>query len=119
MIYVLFVDEQVILAATALMPSVVMNLATLHRTGPTRFLHQGHCTTKTDLVQGINIPTPKGTDCIPPIMVPDMGDIAAGHSPTTTTKAAVSEGQLVLLFQPLQQLMLPFGQWMLPSPLVP
>ena len=42
MISVLSVDGQVILAATALMPSVmaVMNLATLPRTVPTRFLHQ-------------------------------------------------------------------------------
>ena len=77
MIDVLFVDEQVILASTALMPSVmaVINLATLHRTVPTRFLHQEHRATKTDPIQGINIPTPKGTDHTPAIMVPAMGDI--------------------------------------------
>ena len=42
MIDVLFVEAKVILAATALMPSVmaVMNLAILHRTAPTRLLHQ-------------------------------------------------------------------------------
>ena len=97
MIDVLFVDKQVILAATALMPSVmaVINLATLHKTAPTGFLHQGHHATKTDLIQGINTPTPKGTDCTPPIIVPDMGDILAGHSPgtiPTTAEAAVLKG---------------------------
>ena len=94
---VLFVDEQVILIATALMPSVmaVMNLATLSRTAPTRFLHQGHHANKTDLIQGINIPTPKGKDRTPPIMVPDMRDISEGHSPATiptATEIAVLEG---------------------------
>ena len=81
MIDFLFVDAQVILATTALLPSVmaVMNLATLYRTVPTRFLSHEHSTIKTDLIQGINIPTPKGTDCTPPIMVPDMGDISVGH----------------------------------------
>ena len=50
------------LAATALMPSFmpVMNLATLHWTGPIRFLLQEHCATKTDLIQGIDTPTTKG-----------------------------------------------------------
>ena len=101
MIDVLFVDEQVILAATAQMPSVmaVLNLATLHRTAPTRFLPWEHRTTKTYLVQGINIPTPKGPDPTPPTMVPDMGYILAGHSPTvipTTIEAAVSEGTLLI-----------------------
>ena len=43
----------------------VMNFATLNRTAQTRFLHQGHCATKTDIIQGINISTPKGTDCTP------------------------------------------------------
>ena len=44
MVSVLSVDRQVILATTALMPSVmaVINLATLPRTAPTRFLHQEH-----------------------------------------------------------------------------
>ena len=73
----------------------VMTFATLHRTTPTRFLPQEHHTTKTDLVQGINIPTSKGTDHTPPIMVPDIGDILAGYSPTTIktmTEAAISEG---------------------------
>ena len=97
MIDVLFVDEQEILAATALMSSAiaVMNLATLHRTAPTRFLPQEHHTTETDLVQGINILTPKGTDHTLFIMVPGMGDISAGSSPIsipTMTEAAVSEG---------------------------
>ena len=42
-----------------------------------------------------NIPTPKGTDHTPLIMIPDMEDISADHSPTaipTVTEAAVSEG---------------------------
>ena len=80
----LFVDEQVILATTALMPSVmaVMNLDTLYRTVPTRFLHQEHHASKTDLIQGINTPTIEGTDHTP-IMVPDIGDISEGHSPPT------------------------------------
>ena len=72
-----------------------MNLATLHRTVPTRFLPQEHHATRTDLIQGINISTPKGTDHTPPILVPDMGDISAGHSPATiptVTKATVLEG---------------------------
>ena len=49
----------------------------------------------TDLIQGIDIPTPKGTDHTPFIMVPKMGDISAGHSPITVptmTEAAVLEG---------------------------
>ena len=71
MIGVMFVDKHVILVTTALMPSVmaVINLATLHSTALTRFLHQGHHPTKTDLIQGIDTPTPKGTDCTPPIIV--------------------------------------------------
>ena len=97
MIDVLFVEEQVILATTAQMPSfmAVMNLATLHRTTLPRFLPQEHHATKTDLIQGINIPTLKGTDHTPPIMVPDIGDILSGHSSATiptTREAAVSEG---------------------------
>ena len=84
------------MAANAQMPSVmaVMNLATLHRTVPTRFLPQEHHTTKADLIQCINIPTPKGTNHTPPIMVPDMGDIFTGHIHTTVPtmrEAAVSE----------------------------
>ena len=54
MIDALFVDKQVILAATALMCSVTaaMNSATLHKTAPTRFLPQEHHATKTGLVPG-------------------------------------------------------------------
>ena len=90
MIDVLFLNEWVILTATAPMHSItnVMNLATLHRTDPTRFLPQEHQATKTDLIQGIDIPTPGGTDHTPPIMVPDMADI--------------SENQILLPF-PLRQ----------------
>ena len=95
MIDVLFVDEWVILDATALMCSVMamMNLATLHRTGPIRFLSQEHHATKTDLIQGINISGE--IDHIPPIMVPDIADISANHIPTAipiVKEAAVSEG---------------------------
>ena len=45
--------------------------------------------------QDTDIPTPKGTDHTPPIMVPDMGDISAGHSPAanpTVIEAAILEG---------------------------
>ena len=96
MIDVLCEDSQVILAATALMPSVmaVMNVATLHRTVPTRFLYQEHHATKTDLIQGINTPTPKGTDHTS-IMVPGIGDISEDQSPATfltVTEVAVLEG---------------------------
>ena len=78
------------------MPSVmaVMNLATLHSTAPTRFLLQEHHATYTDLIQGIHIPTPEGTDHTPPIVIPYMVDISAGHSLAaipTTTEVAVSE----------------------------
>ena len=78
------------------MPNVmaVMNLAILCRTSPTRFLPQGYHATKTDLIQGIDTPTTKGTDHTP-IMVPYIRDISAGHSPTaipTMTEAPVLEG---------------------------
>ena len=70
----------------------MMNLATLHRTAPTRFLPPEHHGMKTDLIQGIDIPTPKGTNHTPPIMLLDMGVILAGHSHTTiptVTEAAL------------------------------
>ena len=59
MISVLFVDRMVILAATALMHSVmaVMTLTILPRTAPTKSLHQEHHATTEDLVQGIDTPT--------------------------------------------------------------
>ena len=52
MISALSVDGQVILATTALMPSVmaVMNLGTLPTTVPTKFLHQEHHATMEDLI---------------------------------------------------------------------
>ena len=76
MINVLSVNEQVILAAPDLMLSVMaaMNLATLPRTAPTRFLHQEHHTTMADLAEGIDAPTTRGIDHTP-IMVQDVGDI--------------------------------------------
>ena len=66
----------------------VMILASLHRTAQTKFL-------RLILFQGINIPTPGGTDHTPPTMVKDLGDISNDHNPTaipTATEAAVSEG---------------------------
>ena len=95
-ITVLSVDGQVILAATALIPSViaVMNLAILLRTAPIRFLLQEHHAITEDLVQGIDTPTTGGTDHTP-IMVPDMGDSTADHSPApicTMTEATTLEG---------------------------
>ena len=47
-----------------------------------------------DLIQGIDTPTTKGIYHTT-IMVPEIGDISAGYSPTaipTMTEAAVSEG---------------------------
>ena len=57
MIDALFVDEWVILATTAPMYRVTarMNLATLHKTVPTRFSDQEHHATKTDLIHSIDI----------------------------------------------------------------
>ena len=60
-----------------------MNLATLHRTAPKQFLPQEHHTTKTDLIQDIDIPTPERTDHTPPTMVTDMEDISISHNLTT------------------------------------
>ena len=93
---VLSVDRQVTLAATALMPSVMamMNLATFPRTAPTRFLHQEHHVTTEDLAQGINTTTIRGTDHTP-ILVSDIGDIIADHSPApvhTVVEVAALEG---------------------------
>ena len=83
MIDVLYLEKQFILATTALMPSAmaVMNLATLYRTALTRFLPSECHVPKIDLLQGISLPTPEGTDHTPSIMVPGIGDISAGHSP--------------------------------------
>ena len=67
MIDVFSVSEQVILAATAPMCSftVAMNLCHFAQNSPTRFLPQEHHAPKTDLIQGIDIPTLKGTDHTP------------------------------------------------------
>ena len=92
------VDEQVILAATTPICSVtaMMNSGTLPRTTLTIFLPQKHHATKTDLIQSIDKPTPKGTNHTPPTMVTDMGDISTNHNhtsiPTMTGTPAVSEG---------------------------
>ena len=98
MIYALFTDKQVILATTALMHSVtaVMNLATLQKTAPARFLPQEHQAIKTDLIPGHNTPITKGTDHTPPTMGTDMGNISTDHNhaviTTVTGAAAVTEG---------------------------
>ena len=76
--------------------TAAMNLATLHKTAPTKFPHQAHHTTRTDINQDINIPTSKETDHLPPTMVTDMGDISIEHNHTAiltmTGAAAVLEG---------------------------
>ena len=113
MIRVLSIDRQVTLATTALVLNVIimMNLATLFRTVPTRFLHQEHHITTEDLIQGINTPTTGGTNQTP-TTVPDIGDITADHSLTpihTTTEASTLEAHLMLFFQPQQQLKLSFS----------
>ena len=96
MISILSVDAQVILATTALLPSVVavMNLAIFSKTVPTTFLHQEHNVTTEDLIQGIHTPTTGGTDHTP-IMVTDIGVITADHSPApicTVTEVTTLEG---------------------------
>ena len=85
------------MATTAPICSVtaVMNLATLYRTAPTRSLPQEHHAGKTDVTQGIDIPTLEGTGHTPTIMVPHMADISAGQSPAAVpsmTAVAVSLG---------------------------
>ena len=94
-------DGQVVLTTTALMPSImaVMNLAILQRT---RFLHQEHHATMEDLIQGIDALTTGGTDHTP-IMVPDIRDITAYHSPTTIH--TVTEAHLTLFFQPTSEML--------------
>ena len=61
-----------------------------------RFLHHEHHATKTGLVQGNDMPTPKRTDYTPPTIGTDMGDISNNHNyatiHTATGAAAVSEG---------------------------
>ena len=106
-------DRQVILAAPAMMPSViaVMNLTILHRTSPTGFLHQEHHATMADIIQGINTPTTRRTDNTP-IMVPDIGGITADHSPPPFVPQQMQQlkkAHFMLFFQPPQQLMLPFS----------
>ena len=93
----LFVDKWVILATTAPIQCYRCDdSATLHRTAPTRLLHHEYHTTKTGLIQGNDIPTPKGTDHTPHTMDTDMGNIATDHNhatvPTVTGTAAVPEG---------------------------
>ena len=89
-------EELVILAATDPVHSVtaVMNLATLYKTAPTRFLPQEHHITKTGLIQGHDTPTPKGHTS--PTVGTDMGDISTNHNhttnPTVARAAAVPEG---------------------------
>ena len=89
MIRLLSVDGQVTLAITVWMPSVmaVINVATLPRAAPTRFLHQENHATTEDLTQGIETPTTRGTDHTP--------IITADHSPApihTMIEATALEG---------------------------
>ena len=111
MIDVMFVYEWVILAATVLMCSVmaVMDLANLHRTAPARILPLKHHATKTDLIQGIDIP--RGTNHTLPIVVPDMGDISTNHNPPFPLQQVqqFQKAHIVLLIQPPQHLMPCFG----------
>ena len=76
--------------------TAVMNLATLHMTAPTRFLHWEHHTTKTGVIPGHNTMKPKETDYTQPTMGTDMGDISTNHNdatfPTMTEAAAVPDG---------------------------
>ena len=101
MIDALFLDRQAILATTAPMCSVtaVMNLATLHKTTPTRFLPQENHATKTGLIPGHNTCTPKATDHNPLTIDTDIGGISTNHKhtadPTVTGAAAVTEGTLL------------------------
>ena len=55
---VLSVDGQLILAATALMPSImaIINLAISPKTAPTKFLHQDDYATTEDFIQVIDTP---------------------------------------------------------------
>ena len=81
---------------TALMPNImaVMNLVTLPKAAPTKFLHQEHHATTADLIQGIITTTTIGTDHTP-IMVPHIGDDTADHRHApiqVSTKVAVLEG---------------------------
>ena len=78
----------------------VMNFAILHRTTPTRFLHQEHHATMADCTQGIDIPATGGTSHTL-IMVPNIGDITVDHRPApihTMTEAASLEGTPHTLF---------------------
>ena len=92
-----FVDRQAILAATDPMCSVIaaMNLATLHKTAPTRFLSQEHHSTKIGLILGHDTLTPEGTDQNLLTIDTDMGDISTNlnhtANSTVTGAAAVTE----------------------------
>ena len=97
MIDALFVDEQATLDATAPVHSVTaaMNLATLQKTAPTKFLPLEYHAIKRGLIQGHNPPIPKGTDYTPCTMGTHMGEISTDHNhttiPTRTGAAAVPE----------------------------
>ena len=66
----------------------MMNLATSHKTYPTRLLLQEDLATKTGLIPGHDTPTPKWMDQNPPIIDTDMGDISIDHNHTTISTAA-------------------------------
>ena len=94
---VLFVDEQVILAATALMHSVTagMNSATLLRIGSTRCLPQEHHSTKMGVILDHNTSTCEETDHIQPIIGTGMEYNSTSNShaniSTMTGAAAVTD----------------------------
>ena len=91
---ILFVDKQVILAATALMPSAMAVIWTPCQGLPPQDSSIRNAMPSRQIsVQGINTPATTGTDHTP-TMAPDIGDISAGHSPApipTTAEAAVLE----------------------------
>ena len=97
----------------------VMNLATLPRTVPTRFLQQECHATMANHTHGINTPITGWTGHTP-IMAQDIGDISAGHSPVlipTVTEAAVLKGTPCTLLPATTPVHASPSPWMLPLPL--
>ena len=113
----LFLNRHAILAATSPMHSVtaVINLATLHKTSPIRFIPQEHHVTWTDLIPGDDTPTSKDIYHNLPTMDTDMGGISTDHNciPNSTVSraaaAVATEGIHCAPIQTPQQLVVPFG----------
>ena len=96
MIDVLFVDEWVILVATAPMHSVtaVINLGTLHKTAPTRFLLKNTMPPRWISFKTLKYPYPKGQITLH-LLWSQIWEILTDHNPATIPKmrgTAVSEG---------------------------